>query len=279
MIIKFFSNFCDSATCKQTFEQICEAHLLPNYGVGKPLYITSGNDFTHAIILNTAMPRLNIPKTNVIGLAHEPIGFLRLTRQFIRYAQSHIGETYNLPKPFVKHYSYLWHITLLRYIPIKTDKMSIIFSEKQDAPGHKYRYELVDAILKTKLPIDIYGRGCKKYSSSSSVNEFSDSRIKGEFTDEKLPYEQYEFHIAIENCQTDIYISEKLTNALLCSSTPIYLGARECESLFPNMVIYLSGNVTNDMAIIQNIFDDPTRYAKTIDIDLVKSTTNLLKNL
>ena len=34
--------------------------------------LTGGEDYTHAIILNTAMPNLKIPKKNVIGLALEP---------------------------------------------------------------------------------------------------------------------------------------------------------------------------------------------------------------
>ena len=69
MIIKFFSSFCDSNTCKTTYESLCETHKMKNYGVGKDLYITTGEDYTHAIILNTAMPLLNIPKENVRSLS------------------------------------------------------------------------------------------------------------------------------------------------------------------------------------------------------------------
>ena len=40
---------------------------------------TSGEDYTHAILMNKAMPSLRIPRENVIGLAFEPREFLNIT--------------------------------------------------------------------------------------------------------------------------------------------------------------------------------------------------------
>ena len=93
MRIKFFSSFCDSLTCKYHYERVCQVTLLDNYGPDKALYITTEDDYTHAIILNTAMPVLkNIGKANVLGLAFEPPPFLQLTPAFIQYAQTYIGK-------------------------------------------------------------------------------------------------------------------------------------------------------------------------------------------
>ena len=88
MKIKVFSDFCTSEVCKEKFEKICKSHLIENYGEDKEIYITCDDDYTHAVILNKAMPELKIPKSNVIGLACEPVSFLALTPEFIEYAKN-----------------------------------------------------------------------------------------------------------------------------------------------------------------------------------------------
>ena len=166
MRIKFFSSFCDSKVCKDTYERLCEVHNMPNYnsnGKGKNIFITTGDDYTHAIILNTAMPVLKIPKENVLGLAFEPPAFLGITKEFINYAQKNIGKYFigdkrhwaavvNLPDVFKEHYAYTWHSAPLTYIPVKNKLMSIMVSNKKHAPGQKYRHKLVDHILISGFP-------------------------------------------------------------------------------------------------------------------------------
>jgi hypothetical protein len=275
-IIRVFSNFCSSTECKRKFES-SEAFLETNYGNTKDIYITDGDYYTHVIILNTAMPILpnTIPKENVLGLAYEPPHFLGLTTPFVHYAQQYIGkyfigDTYGLPSPFIENQAYLWHNPPLKSISTKPHFMSIMVSQKTMAPGHKYRHELVAKILKSNLPIDIMGRGCKYYAP--------DPRLKGEFNDLE-PYLSYQFHIAIENFQSNHYFSEKIIDTLLCSTTPVYLGCKKIEKYFPGMVVCLSGNVETDIALLRNILENPDKYRKPIDIDVVKNTTSLIKNI
>ncbi len=279
MIIRIFSSFCSSENCKEVYERLCEVHKMPNYGPDKSFYITTGDDYTHVIILNTAMPTIKpgIPKSNVIGFAHEPLAFLGLTPQFIEYARKYIhtyyiGEKGNLPEPFVEQHGYMWHITPLRTLPsTKHNLMSIMISEKGFAPGHRYRHALVQHILRTNLPIDIYGRGCRYY-------DISDSRLKGDFT-EKEPYESYQFHICIENFQTPRYFSEKIINTLLCGTTPIYLGAKHIDDYFPHMVYGLTGNVQEDMHFLTEVVENPNAFRKSIDVSDVKCKINLFENI
>ena len=218
------------------------------------------------------MPALTIPKENVIGLAFEPLVFLYLTQQFVEYAQKHIGkyligEKKNLPPPFIEHFAYMWHITPLTEVPVKTKRMSIMVSHKMLTPGHQYRHTLCKRILNSYLPIDIYGNGCKYYKNSM------DMRLKGEFTDNE-PYENYRFHIAIENGVTPHYFSEKITNTLLCQTTPIYLGCQNIYQYFPNSVLTLTGDIEQDMTLLKDICLYPERYEKTIDVNKVKKTIN-----
>lgn len=275
--IRIFSDFCESLHGKNVYEKIFETNLMESYG--KTIHITTGDDYTHAIIWNKAMPVLlpNMPKENVVGLAYEPPQFLGINQTFVEYAQKHIGKYFigiveNLPAPFVGGNAYLSHMAPLKHIPLKKQKLiSIMVSQKKSAPGHIYRHKLVEEILKTDLPIDIYGRGCIFYS-------LIDPRVTGIFQ-ETEPYEEYRFHICIENFQTDHYYSEKIINPLLCGTTPIYWGCENIDAYFPNVVYSLSGNLDEDMNLLYHIARNPDAYQIKIDVDAVKKQTNLLKNI
>ena len=112
--VRFFSSFCKSENVKGCYEKLCEVIAIDYYGPNKKIYFTNDDDYTHVIILNTAMPYLKpIPKENVIGISCEPVPFLGLSDQFIKYAQRYIykyyiGDKYkfNLPDPFVEGYGY-----------------------------------------------------------------------------------------------------------------------------------------------------------------------------
>jgi hypothetical protein len=276
--IRIFSSFCPSENCKDVYERICESSLVENYGEDKEIYITNGDDYSHVIILNTAMPDIShISKKNVIGFAFEPIQFLGLTEEFVRYAQQYIGKYYigdkmNLPEPFIERFSHMWHNIPLKYEPKKTRVMSIMVSEKNQQPGHKYRHELINKILESDLPIDIYGKGCVYY------NYLGDVRVKGRF-EEREPYEEYEYHICIENFQTNHYFSEKITNALLCDATPIYWGCRNIHQYFPDSLIVLSGDLNSDVQLLKSIVENPMKYKKTIDVKTIKNKISLLRNI
>ena len=140
-------------------------------------------------------------------------------------------------------------------------------SDKNNAPGHKYRHLLVEAILKTNLPIDIYGKGCKFY------NNLNDPRIKGEFK-ETEPYENYKFHIAIENFQTSDYFSEKITNTLLANTCPLYLGAKNIDKYFDN-IIKLIKHIETDLSLLEDIINNVDKYYITQDIDKIKKTLSI----
>ena len=81
--IKCFSDFTDTNTCKLNFEKACKVSKNKLYG--KKYLFTNDEDYTHVIIINQAMPILNVPKENVIGLAFEPYNILKPTKLFIIY--------------------------------------------------------------------------------------------------------------------------------------------------------------------------------------------------
>lgn len=278
--IRCFAGFTTSQDIHDSYEKYIPKNIdLDMFRQNHYYIFTTGDDYTHVIIINTIMPDIShIPKQNVIGFAHEPISFLPLNSTFINYAQKYIGKYFigdnvKLPEPFIEGNCFLcYHEIPLSPNIYKSQFMSIMISQKSFAPGHKYRHQLVNAILQTKLPIDIYGRGCIYYSS------LNDSRIKGNFEKYEL-YDKYQFTICIENYETNHYFSEKIINPLLMNITPIYLGCKNIDSYFPNMYWKLSGDVQTDILLLHDIFYNPAKYIIEIPMENVMEKVDLFQNL
>ena len=270
--IKCFSDFCDSQTCNINFENMVSKNILKKY---KHIEFTCDNDFTHAIILNKAMPDLSIPKENVVGFAFEPFEFLCINEQFVEYAKKHIGKYFigtkhKLPNPFKERYSFMWFSSHIGYtINIKkTNIMSIVLSHKKIAPGHIYRHVLVENIIRNNLPIDIYGRG---------ANLFTNQNVKGEFLSNE-PYENYLFSICVENFLSNDYISEKFINPMLLCCMPIYIGANNISSYFQNF-ISLTGDLLTDMNLLVSILKQPMHFYKNPYNEGNLQQINLFENI
>ena len=271
--IKIFCPFSSSENCKKIYEKINYAQEIEFYGENKKIYITDQEDYTHAMIINTIMPDLRIPKENVIGLAFEPIQFLNLTTQFIDYAKKYIGkyyigDKYNLPDPFIEHCGYMWHSRPPTEITLKSNIMSIIVSNKKQAPGHIYRHTLIEKIIENKLPIDIYGHGSNAYKYEY---------VKGSFDDAE-PFNTYLFSICIENYQSNHYFSEKIITPILFNCMPIYYGCKNIDQYFED-ILKLTGNDEADIQMLKTILQNPYKFYKRLYTDKNKKTVNLIENI
>ena len=272
--IKCFCDFCDNNFLTSEIIRCSELDKSALFNKIYTFVDANATEYTHAIIINTVMPILNIPKENVIGLAWEPIPFLRLSREFIEYAKKNIGAYYIsekadvIGKPFINNKTFLTHVSCCNKIPDKSKFMSIMFSNSISAPGHKYRHVLVKKILNTNLPIDIWGRGHIYYKTN-------DIRMKGKFKNIE-PYKDYMFHIAIENYETESYYSEKIINPLMYLTCPIYLGCKNIDSSFKN-IIKLSGNADSDIKLLEEIYNNKEKYRKDIDLNQVKKEVSIEK--
>jgi len=281
--IKIFCPFASSKDCKELYEKINYISEIEFYGKNKKVYITDEDDYTHAIIINTIMPVLKIPKNNVIGLAFEPLHFLNLTIEFIEYAKKHIGKYYigdklNLPEPFIEHFGFMWHSRPSKEITLKPNLMSIVVSNKRYAPGHIYRHKIIEKIIELNMPVDIFGHGSDGYSNCD-INglNYNFNRIKGKFNDTE-PYESYLYSICIENFQCNHYFSEKIITPLLYNCLPIYLGCKNIDKYFDN-IINLSGDVDKDILLIINIIRNPLKYYNNTYNKKNIKTVNLIENI
>uniref|UniRef100_A0A6C0HYU1 Fucosyltransferase C-terminal domain-containing protein n=1 Tax=viral metagenome TaxID=1070528 RepID=A0A6C0HYU1_9ZZZZ len=277
MRIRVFLSWNDPETIKKNIET--EFNLFDIPGYKRDFELTSGEDYTHAIIINTFIPpNLHIDKRRVIGFAWEPTPLLGLNPQFISYAKDKIGryfigQKYNLGEPFEEKYAFINHNPIQKTIPLKNKICSFIFSKKRYMEGHQYRHLLVEAILKTNLPIDIWGRGCETIKTN-------DSRLKYDFVQNSvIPYENYQFHICIENISLDHYFSEKIVNALLSECTPIYYGCKKIDEYFPDKFVELNGNIENDISVIRNCIENPEIYRKKICKEDVNKIVNPFINI
>ena len=214
----------------------------------------------------------NIDKINFIKINTIIFNVKKIKEYKSKYIGKYFIGDNVFAKPFVENYSYLLHNKPLSYIPIKTKRISFIVSQKKDYWfGYEYRYKLLNSILEGYLPIDIYGRVCKN-------SNIKDARLKGVFNNNE-PYEDYEFHICIENFITNAYFSEKIINPLLTNTIPIYLGCRNIKDYFGDSVIIMTGNIEEDMILIKDIINYPEKYRRNIDIEKIKKKVSLLHNL
>lgn len=96
----------------------------------------------------------------------------------------------------------------------KKQNLSLIASKKRFLPGHKLRHQSVEFIRSEGISADIMGRGYKPFSMKSDG------------------LAQYRFSVVIENCREENYFTEKLVDALLCKTVPIYWGCPNVGDFF-----------------------------------------------
>lgn len=234
-------------------------------------FINEDIDFCDAWVVCEGLPQASetthCPQANTIFISSESYQIWRYDQRFISQFNHVITCQRELQKlsPHV-HYSlqgHGWHIGLYQDNPKgfgfaksyddliamsnipKTKLLSIISSNKQDTLGHRQRYHFALA-LKAALgdQADIFGRG---------INDFRDKW-------EVLA--PYKYSIAIENCSSADYVTEKLNDCFLAHSFPFYYGA-------PNVADYFSAasyetidinDFAGSLQKIQTIITNPQHY-------------------
>ena len=138
----------------------------------------------------------------------------------------------------------------------KTKFMSAIVSGKQGLVGHRWRQEVALELKRLlKDDIDIYGFG------------------HNPLPDKRFGLDQYLFTLVIENMQSDSYWTEKLSDAFLARTIPIYIGCKNIGDYFslslPN--VKFAGNVQDTARAIISFVD---RYS--LDVSHLDESRNLV---
>ncbi len=155
--------------------------------------------------------------------------------------------------------------------PEKTTLLSAMTSSKTSLPGHRNRLEFLYALKNefkdTELDFQILGRGICNFNSKDDV------LIPSKYT------------LAIENTSEPHYFSEKITDAFLCNTMPIYFGAPNIFEYFPkNSLVYLEDlDIEKAKGIIKYTIEN-NLYEKNLDSiltakNMVLNKYNLFMNI
>ncbi|MCQ2227141.1 MAG: glycosyltransferase family 10 [Bacteroidales bacterium] len=153
--------------------------------------------------------------------------------QFDHIISSH--SHYKSPKNHLSQQALNWHFGFshetkkVKYpylslrnleVPQKVSDISMICSSKTMMPGHVVRYDFYKCLSERFAgKIDFFGAGIK----------FIDDKA-----DAILPYR---FHICIENSSVEHYWTEKIADAILGYSVPIYFGCPNISEYFPSEAV------------------------------------------
>lgn len=187
----------------------------PNRLIGKRVSDMSPQD--HLIVYpKTAMHfRLNwdcpaqvsimVVEPNIMHGHH--LRLLRLThRRFFRVFSYDRDFLSRIPNGIFLPYGTTWVPDWDTLDVTKTRNMSIIASAKRDHPGHKLRHQMVEFAQEQKLDVEVMGRGYTAFDQKSDG------------------LASFRYSVVIENVQQQNYFSEKLIDAILCETVPIYWG-------------------------------------------------------
>ncbi|EPX80821.1 glycosyltransferase family 10 domain-containing protein [Litoreibacter arenae] len=98
--------------------------------------------------------------------------------------------------------------------PEKSRHMSLIASGKRDLEGHQLRHRMIDFVREKGLDVDVMGRGYKPFERKADG------------------LESYRFSLIIENVRERHYFTEKIVDAALCRTVPIYWGCPNIGDYF-----------------------------------------------
>jgi len=137
----------------------------------------------------------------------------------------------------------------------RNKKVCVITSNKRICPGHHQRLEFVKKFCR-QYPgvLDIYGSGMYAEGLGShykGVSTFGDAK--------KLEWLlQYDYALCLENGRLNGYFSEKLTDAFMAHTVPIYWGAPDVHKYFPDASFY-SLDIVDPAAIrkLKEILSNP----------------------
>lgn len=170
------------------------------------------NTMAHFRLRRGTRARISLMMGEPAAIHAKHIKLLRYTwRRFFRVFTFHDDLLKALPNAVFLPYGTTW-VPEWRDLPLeKTKSCSLIASAKRDTTGHQLRHSIVEWVRETGQDVDIMGRGYTPFERKA---------------DGLAPYR---FSVVIENVQEPNYFSEKLIDAILCNTVPIYWGCPNIE--------------------------------------------------
>lgn len=202
------------------------------------------------------------PPENVIFITGEPPDLRSYPKKFLDQFSTVITCHNMIKHPHVvlRPQSHPWHVgwnkasdnasDCLTYDkfkamqPVSKSKLiSVVTSAQSLLPGHKRRLLFLDKLRNHfGSQIDIFGRGIRPIDDK---------------WDAIAPYK---YHIALENAAVDNWLTEKITDAYLGFTFPLYYGAPNVFEYFPEKSLQLLdiNNWQDSIRLLENIINNNT---------------------
>ena len=169
------------------------------------------------------------------GIHARHLRLLRWTyRRFYRVLTHNDALLAAIPNGIMHPFGTTWVPDHARLNIDKARNMSLIASAKRDTTGHLLRHEMVDLVQAKGLDVDILGRGYAPFADKS---------------DGLAPYR---FSVVIENIRERNYFTEKIVDAVLCETVPIYWGCPNIGDFFDTSGMILCDTSDQMAAAIQS---------------------------
>lgn len=155
-------------------------------------------------------------------------------------ASNIVHDQTSLPWHIGRSYDELIELSYMKAAPYKRDGVSWVTSNATHKEGHKLRMALKDYLLQNDFKFDLFGRGFDP--------------IEDKF-DGIYPYK---YSIAVENYSCNDYWTEKIADCFLSWTVPIYWGAKNILSYFPEKSIIKinPNNLQESFEIIKRAVDE-----------------------
>ncbi|WP_413160669.1 glycosyltransferase family 10 domain-containing protein [Capilliphycus salinus ALCB114379] len=135
--------------------------------------------------------------------------------------------------------------------PQKVRPCSWITSGVNRSQNHQRRLNFLKEIVEQNLEVDIYGRNLPDWS-----------KAQGSLNNKWYGMAPYSYNLSIENyAENDLYVSEKLWDALLAWCLPIYYGGPAADKLLPpGSFLRLPSIDEKGIAFIKEVISTPDRW-------------------
>ncbi len=175
----------------------------------------------------------NVPQERIIYLIREPPlpEVIEITKTNYEQAKLYCGYISG-PDDFAPKPDYMpaiwYHSNSFRELnempaPPKTKLCSWITSGVSRSANHRQRLDFIKLLQQQKLNFDLYGRNLPIWAQGN-----------GTVNNKWHAVAPYYYNLAVENyAENDLYVSEKLWDALLGWCLPIYYGGSAADKLLP----------------------------------------------
>lgn len=158
--------------------------------------------------------------------------------RFFRVLSSNAGLLATLPNAALFYYGTTW-VGNWESLKVEKSRMaSLIASAKNHYPGHRLRHEVVARVRERGADVEVLGHGYAPI----------EQKAQG--------LTPFRYSVIIENVREPGYFTEKLIDALLCETVPIYWGAHDIAEIFDHRGMILVEDLAGVLAAIEKMSED-----------------------